>query len=435
MKRSVWIIIMLSLVFIYGQPLYALNDKDPLDGESLYEDVLHYSILGEHRTATPKDMVTGIWIGNRLKQAGYKVQKQDWTTRQFYPRRTEVIIGKNLKLAGFPVWWPKPTSPQGVQAEMTDDINDANGKIYLFINVTAATFSVTPVVVNEIDTAYRNGAVAVVMVTYYEGTDSIPSDEFIGLNAIQETQDELPIPVVSAMAKDRHALDEAIMNHSTVKVVSTGVYKNQAQAFNVIGTLDRGPGSKVMVVTTPCSGWFTCAGERGAGVAIFLGLAEWAARTTSNTSWIFAATSGHEIDSLGLINYMESDFVPRPEEVFAWTHIGAWQAMYNYVAEDGRLYPTDKMDFRLFQVVGQQLRGAVTANFADPALNLRIVPAIVYGDLLGVIQYGYTNLMGISYGHEFHHSTEDLPYVTGSELLEPVARAYKGTFEMIIDEH
>ena len=139
--------------------------------------------------------------------------------------------------------------------------------------MSKGTFSVTKTLADEINTAHGGGAVAVIVATYYEGTDSIASDEFIGLNAIQENQDQWPIPVVSVMARDQQALDEAVQNQSKLKVVSTGIYRDPAKAYNIIGKLDRGPDSKVMVVSTPYSGWFTCAGERGAGVAIFLGLA------------------------------------------------------------------------------------------------------------------------------------------------------------------
>jgi hypothetical protein len=439
MKRMIFSLIFfpfLSLIMVQG--VFAI-DKDPLAGASLYKDVVQYSTLGDHRTATPTDQVTALWIQNRLKQAGYDVQMQAWTTRQFYPHRTEIIIDKSQKVKAFPVWWPKPTSSMGIEAPMTNDKADVKGKIFLLINKTPATFSITPSLVSEIYTASANGAVAVVVLTYYNGQDTVASNEFIGLNAIQETQDAWPIPVVSAMVKDRQALDEAILNQSNVKVISTGIYNEQAKALNVIGTLDRGPGSKVMVVSTPYSGWFTCAGERGAGVAIFLGLAEWAAQNTSETTWIFTATSGHEIKGLGVRNYLESDTVPEPIETFSWTHIGAWQAMYSYVLENGVLVPTEQMDRRIFQYreaalppAPTPLKNAVDANFRDPALNLLISAKVLYGDLMDVSPYGYNNLFGISGAHEYHHSTEDRPSVTGPEVLEPMANAYQGALEMLM---
>jgi hypothetical protein len=429
---SLTIFFFLSVIMVQG--LYA-KDKDPLSGESLFKDVVHYSTLGDHRTATPTDQVTAIWIQNRLKQAGYTVQTQEWTTRQFYPLRTEIIIDRTQKIDAFPVWWPKPTMPQGIEAQMTNDINSVNGKIYLLINVTPATFSVTSSLATKIYTAYNYGAVAVVVVTYFNGTDTIASNEFIGLNAIQATQDEWPIPVVSAMAKDQQSLDAAILNQSYVRVVSTGIYDDQAEARNVIGTLNRGPGSKVKVVSTPYSGWFTCAGERGAGVAIFLGLAEWAAQNTFDTTWIFTATSGHEIGGLGVKYYLASTIAPVPSETFSWAHLGAWQAMYNFVLNNGVLVLTDQMDYRIFQYKGGlSLKNAVNANFNKPELNfIGFYPKIIYGELLEVAPKGYNNLFGISYAHEFHHSTEDLPYVTSPELLEPVARAYQGTLEMLTE--
>ncbi|MBI4763470.1 MAG: hypothetical protein HY787_02540 [Deltaproteobacteria bacterium] len=455
MKRMIFSLTIFSFLSVFMvQGLYA-KDKDPLAGESLFKDVVHYSYLGDHRTATVTDKVTAIWIRNRLKKAGYAIQMQEWTTRQFYPLRTEIIIDKTrgidafsgsrnrphpdnpLKIEAFPVWWPKPTTPRGIEALLTDDLNNANGKIYLLINVTPATFSVTPALTAMINTAYNNGAVAVVVVTYFNGTTSIASDEFIGLNATQATQDEWPIPVVSAMARDRQALDTAILNQSQVRVVSTGIYDDQAKALNVIGTLDRGPGSKVLVVSTPYSGWFTCAGERGAGVAFFLGLAEWAAHNTKDTTWIFTATSGHEIGGLGINHYLESAIAPGPENTSAWAHLGAWQAMYEYVLEDGVLVPTDHMDFRLFQYKGDaSLGNAVIANFQKPEVGpwAGFYSRIFYGDLTAVSNppYNYTNVFGISYAHEFHHSTQDLLNVTGPELLEPVARAYQETLEMLI---
>src|SRR5690606_40165850 len=46
-------------------------------------------------------------------------------------------------------------------------------------------------------------------------------------------------------------------------------------AFNLVGKLDRGRG-RWLVVSTPRSGWFTCAGERGGGMAAWLHIARWA---------------------------------------------------------------------------------------------------------------------------------------------------------------
>ena len=71
-------------------------------------------------------------------------------------------------------------------------------------------------------------------------------------------------------------------------MILDGKYQADAEAYEVIGKLNRG--KKLVVVTTPSSGWFQCAGERGAGVALWLGLARWAARQKTDFSYQFVAS-------------------------------------------------------------------------------------------------------------------------------------------------
>ena len=47
-------------------------------------------------------------------------------------------------------------------------------------------------------------------------------------------------------------------------------------AWNLVARLDRGA-ARTLIVTTPRSGWFTCAAERGSGVAAWMSLARWLA--------------------------------------------------------------------------------------------------------------------------------------------------------------
>ncbi|MEW6185484.1 MAG: hypothetical protein AB1585_07070 [Thermodesulfobacteriota bacterium] len=435
MRMFLYLILLVFLSEILEGNLLA-KDQGPLSGETLFNDVVYYSNLGHHRTATPIDRKTALWLQNRLKQAGFEVQKQEWTTRQFYPQRTEIVIDNKQTLEAFPIWWPKPTPPQGLEGLMTPVIGDSAGKIFFFENKTGAGFSVTPVFSKMIHEANQKGALAVIVVTYFnQPRTTIASKELIGLNALQTTQEEWPIPVVSARAKDRAVLDSAIQNQTVVKVISTGNYKNQARAFNVIGLLKKSSRDEVRVVSTPYSGWFTCAGERGPGIAIFLGLAEWAARTHSETNWIFVATSGHEIDGLGIRNFLVSPIAPDPKKTLSWVHLGAWQAMYNFIHTNGVLVSDGLMDTRQMQYENIpsriKLEEPVKKNFTG--LNVSFLPGIRLGELTGIIQSGYNqNLFGIAWGHELHHSTQDLPPVTGPGLLEPVAQAYRNTLEMLI---
>ena len=424
---------MVMVLFVSFAVVHA-HGQNPMSGAVMFEDVRYYAKLGDHQTATEVDYATAGWLKKRLKQAGYSVQDQEWKTRQFYPKDTFIRIGKSEKIPAFPVWWPKPTTDAGLTAALSSDIEHASGKIYFLVNTSGAGFSVDKKLIQQITTAAHNGAVAMIVVTYYNRPDTIASDEFIGLNAMQDTQEEWPIPVVTVMAKDAARFKAAVTDGLEVNVTSTGVYKQDALGLNIIATLNRSAGGKSVLVTTPYSGWFTCAGERGTGIAIFLALAEWAAKSTAQTNWIFAATSGHELRGLGVEHYLQSDLIPPPSKVLLWTHIGAWQAMYNYVLKQGDLIRTEEMDQRIIQFTGEGLAGEVKTHFSEPSLKLRIVPRILFGDLTQAVKSGHQNLIGISYGHEYHHSTQDLPAVTGPELLESVANAYKNFLAAVINE-
>ena len=70
-----------------------------------------------------------------------------------------------------------------------------------------------------------------------------------------------------------------------------GRLEDNVSAYNVMGRIERGP--RWIVVSTPYSGWFTCGGERGAGIAIWRALARWAGGAESKDSFLFVANSGH----------------------------------------------------------------------------------------------------------------------------------------------
>jgi hypothetical protein len=77
-----------------------------------------------------------------------------------------------------------------------------------------------------------------------------------------------------------------------------------------------------IVVTTPRSGWWECASERGGGLACWLEAIRTLAAGAPARDCLFAAFSGHEVGFLGIDAYL----APRPElakRTHAWIHMGA----------------------------------------------------------------------------------------------------------------
>src|SRR3546814_13074904 len=68
-------------------------------------------------------------------------------------------------------------------------------------------------------------------------------------------------------------------------------------AFNFVGRIDRGK-RRWLPVPTPRSVWFTCAGERGGGIAAWLHLARWASRNASDHTLPFDLNTSPEHTTL-----------------------------------------------------------------------------------------------------------------------------------------
>jgi hypothetical protein len=103
-----------------------------------------------------------------------------------------------------------------------------------------------------------------------------------------------------------HRVDDVVARISNVRLVD-------GTSANVCARWD-GTGSRV-VVATPISGWFSCASERGCGIAIARSLA----LASEGRSVELLFTSGHELFNIGLTHYLRE----RTHDVGAVVHVGA----------------------------------------------------------------------------------------------------------------
>ena len=100
--------------------------------------------------------------------------------------------------------------------------------------------------------------------------------------------------------------------------------REEVQARNVVAEIPGAdPDAAPVTLMTPKSGWYTCAAERGGGIAVWLGVAERiAAGEQPRRTLRLVASSGHELHHLGLEAYIES-LGDAASEVSAWIHLGA----------------------------------------------------------------------------------------------------------------
>jgi len=401
------------------------GDFGPLSGAKLYADVIAYYNLGEHRTASEVDLRTSQWLIEHLRAAGLKATFQSFSLRQFFVRQTRLTIG-DKSIRAFPLWFPRSTDPGSLRGDLVSIDRNAEpeslrGKIGLVrFPAGAGTAVVKGSIHSEIILAAANaGASAVVAVT--EGA----TKEIIALNSPAGAE-PWPIPVVLVGQRDEPALTAAARSSIKASLLLDGEDDSDAKAKNVIARVDRG--KDLIVVSTPQSGWFRCAGERGPGIALFLGLARWASRRSPGASFLFVSTSGHELGGLGMRAFLK-ELAPPPDRVLCWIHLGAGIATYSWEETATGLKRLQEPDSRRYLMTSPGLVPLLTSTFAGlPGLTPNVDRAV--GEFEFMLRAGYRTF-GIAAGHRFHHTPADSPETTGPEIIEPVARALIKTVEAV----
>jgi len=400
-------------------------DNGPLSGTRLYEDVIAYYNLGEHRTATESDLRTSQWLLEQLRGVGLKATTQPFSLRQFFVHQTKLTIG-DRSLRALPLWFPRSTGPEPIGGTLAPLDNSAApgsipGKLALvrFPADAGAAMVEGSIHSTLIRAAVNAGASSVVAIT--EG----PTKEIIALNSPAGAE-PWPIPVVLVGQRDELALTDAIKVGAKVTLIVEGDDQRDAKAKNVIARMDRG--KDLIVISTPQSGWFRCAAERGPGVALFLGLARWANHRPGGSSFLFVSTSGHEIGGVGMQAFLK-ELAPTPDRVSCWIHLGAGIASYAWDETPSGPRRLQEADSRRLLMCSRDLVPVLTTTFTGLAGMTPTVSRAV-GEFEFLIKAGYRSF-GIAAAHRFHHTPADSPEMTGPEILEPVARALVNTVEAI----
>jgi hypothetical protein len=391
-------------------PAMAQAAADPLSGAALYADVKAYAGLGEHRTGTAGDNATTAWLERALKAAGYAVERQGFDYPVFDLVRSDMSLGGRT-IEGFPYWTPGTTPAAGVTAPLS--LSGGPGTIRLVDLPIGSGVGLDAPPPKPILDAVATRPLAVVAIT----------ESALGLMSVLNRNPKAPpwpTPVLLVAGAEAAALKAAAASGQTATVRLTGTTTIRT-AENLIGRRAR-PG-KHLVVSTPKSGWLHCAGERGSGIAIWLGLARWLAATTDHNVTV-VAVSGHEFDGYGGDRFTEH-LAPKPADTKLWVAIGANVASYDFARVDGKIVrQAGPQSPRVLGCSGS-LRGAAARAFAgqrDYEKPLDLDGQTAPGELGHFRALGYRPLVGLVASHPLHHTRLDLPDVTDGAMLEPVAR-------------
>lgn len=262
-------------------------------GAALYQLVTGYCQWPHHRTGTPEGSATVDWFEAQLKGRGAATGRWSYVYDHYDWRASVTADGQPVD--SLPLYY------EGVGEFATDAP---------FVRpVTLANNFDTTDLEQALAEASSSGLRLSVFLTFGRFDSVPPRPALIGVNADPEARRSgIPTLLVSGAHLD-------LMASGTV-TAAISARRVPGRADNVIGRLGSGDGPP-LVITTPLSGWFTCAGERGTGVVVALELAR---ALASEMPVVVIGTTGHELENHGIRQLLKAGlgFTPR-----AVIHIGA----------------------------------------------------------------------------------------------------------------
>jgi hypothetical protein len=371
----------------------------------LMDDVRRYAALGPHRTGTPGNLATLDWVEARLRAAGFVVHRQPIRYADHDITRATIATGA-VELQGIVQRPACPTGPVGRSAPLVladEPVEPAQltGKIAVIRLPHARHSSILEGrTARPVQAALAAGCVGLVLVT--RG----PSGEALALNAPLE-HPVAGVPALVVAPRDAGPIVAAAARSDVGRIVVEGTATTASSANLVARRQGKG---RAIIVTTPLSGWFGCAGERGSGIAAFLRLAPLLARRYPEADLHFAGLVGHEREHVGGNAYVGAH-APPPDQVRLWVHLGAGFAARDWhEIADGVLAPLPAPDAQRYLLAPEAWLGTLGPLLTALPGYQQPYPATIdnsAGEARHFLERGYRDMVATIGAHRMHHAQLD----------------------------
>ena len=361
-----------------------------------------YEEMGDHRTGREADDTTTWWMIEELRKVGVEAEPQTWRFPRVEIHDASIRFGP-WDIPAVPTFDCSFTDHQGLTGVLRRD----NGPgIVVWEFAPDQQERMAPGVYSYFELARSDGASGIIMIMGDpDGHPVVRNAEF--------PLDPIELPVLQVAPMNAGPILDAIGAEATM-IVDGG--RVDAPADNAIATIP-GTDKEATPVTlmTPKSGWYTCAAERGGGIAIWIEVAGRIAANPGRRSLNLVASSGHELHHLGLDHYIR-ELGDAAREVHAWMHLGASIGSRNgqasYAASDDEL----------FNVATEALSQQGLERRAFPVGNAGFGEARNIGEING----RFASFLG---GHPYFHSPRD----TYDRCIDPDSLAkHTGAVEQIV---
>jgi Peptidase family M28 len=398
----------------------ALATAPPADETAWLQAILErYHGFGVKASGGAGDIACGAWLEETLGGWGYACRRQPFQVPVYEARETSLSTG-GARASTIAQAVVVPTGPLGLTAplRLASEHGDLTGAIAIVVLPYGRwTALAQPPIARPLADAFARGAAAVVLVT------TGPTGEAIALNVTTHKPGFIR-PVAILAPRDAAPFLAAAAQGRPGTLIADAEAEGR-EAFNLIARLDR-KAPKTLILSTPRSGWFTCAAERGSGLAVWLSLARWLSGGDHGVNVELLATSGHEYEYLGGERYLSQ--APAPAATKAWVHIGASAAARDWHELGPALKPLPSADSqRVLTATADIVEQVRSAFHGVSGLEATYVAdqTTAGGELVNVLNAGYPRMIGLYGGHRYFHTRADDMRCVSGDLVQPVATAFR----------
>jgi hypothetical protein len=363
-------------------------------GEHLYQLVQAYSVLGEHRTGTSVDQATIEWFVTELGKRGARVDKVPYRFERYVANCR--LMARAAEVEVLPLYY-----------EAVGTVNSSR----LYFTELAIVANLNAPQLDEVVTRARvSGADAAVLATTGAG------GRLVALNRAPVLGSGFPAVLVAGSALP-------MLKQAAVHLELDARLK-PSESATVIGHLGQGDATNPVVLTTPLSGWFRCAGERGTGIAIALQLAK---ELAERWPVMVVGTTGHELHYLGLQRFLVAHEL-HPSAVI---HLGASLATTTLSPESGSTFASVRQGLT---TAGEGIAKRLEGVLAPARFPVRANPAQWLGEGEEWVRLG-TPLLSLASNFPLFHTPQDLPeHSTSPEQLEVTHTAVNRAAQLFLEE-
>lgn len=390
-------------------------------GDRIEANLRRYIGFGSKASGGVGDNACGAWIAEELAKAGYTVERSTFDVPFFDPAVVELRI-EGAVATLIPQAIVTQTPEGGVTGPLVRfDPEQPSvvpaGAIALVDLPREGWSTVThPIIRNAVTACEQAGARGVIIVT------NGPTGEAIALNAPGDVP-LFAIPTACLAPRDAESFLKAAKSHAPATLEMRG-HAGRRSAFNVVGRWSAPGAEKNVIVTTPRSGWLTCAAERGPGIAIWLDLMRWLPTSGLKLNVVFSSNSGHEYENLGASHQVEGR-LPTPDETALFLLFGAGLVTKATEERNGKLVALPKPNLKRFCIVTQSMDGLARSQFSgwegwtDPSF----VNDGGSGEAGTAIRAGYPHVIGFVGVNPYHHVAGDTGDIVDANFIWRIAQA------------